>query len=79
MSQFLPISPETDVSLGSLYVRHDLVSQSVTIYLKPWVQWDLNTQEVNITTSIIHFVEPDGDLVGIKSFASNGFRVGGTL
>ena len=79
MSTFLPISPETDISMGSLYVRHDLVSQCVTIYLKPWYLWDLDTQQVEIAPGIYYFVEPNGDLTGVKSLTtSHTARVGVT-
>ena len=68
MSKFLPTFPETSVSMGSLYVRHDLVDLSVTVYVKPWYLWDLDTQQVQVTTAVYHFVEPEGTLVGVKSF-----------
>ncbi|MEN8214743.1 MAG: hypothetical protein ABFR19_10315 [Pseudomonadota bacterium] len=74
MSKFLPIFPETSLSLGSLYVRHDLVTQSITVYLKAWHLWDLDTRQIEIAAGVYHFVEPDGDLVGIRSCSIDGVR-----
>jgi hypothetical protein len=66
MTSFLPTFPETSVSLGSLFIRHDLTKQSATIYLKAWFLWHVDTAQIAVANGVFHFVEPSGDLVGIR-------------
>ena len=71
MNNLLPISPEVSTNLSNLHIRFDLVNRSVSVYFKDWNLWDVSTQEVEITDSLIHFLEPGSAIVGIKLF-SNG-------
>ena len=66
MTTFLPNSPETSVSQGSLFIRHDLFNQSVTVYLKAWFLWHVDTQQTEVANGVFHFVEPSGNLAGIR-------------
>ena len=66
MTSFLPTFPETSVSLGSLFIRHDLFKPSVTVYLKAWFLWHVDTQQTEVANGVFHFVEPSGNLVGIR-------------
>ena len=66
MTSFLPTFPETSVSLGSLFIRHDLYEPSATIYLKAWFLWHVDTQQIAVANGVFHFVEPSGELVGIR-------------
>ena len=66
MTTFLPAFPETSVSLGSLFIRHDLFKPGVTVYLKAWSLWHLDTQQTEVAHGVFHFIEPSGDLVGIR-------------
>lgn len=66
MSQFIPHSPELDQAFGTLHLRQDLINQCITIGIKRFNDWDIDTKEVQISPTVIHFVQPDGELVGIK-------------
>ena len=66
MTTFLPNSPETSVSQGSLFIRHDLFNQSVTVYLKAWFLWHVDTQQTEVANGVFHFIEPSGNLAGIR-------------
>lgn len=55
-------------TFGNLDMRQDLTDHAVTIYLKDWDSWDMDTKEVEINEMLIHFVETSGDVVGIKVF-----------
>ena len=70
MSQFIPHSPEMASSFGKLKIRQDLINYSITIGFKDFTDWHLDTIEVQISPTIIHFVEPDGELVGLKVFSA---------
>ena len=69
MSQFLPHSPEMISAFGNLSIRQDLINHSVTIGIKDWSLWDLDTEQIQFSKSIIHFIQPDGELVGLKVFS----------
>lgn len=70
----LPAFPSIESSVGRLQTRHDLVNHSITIGFKDWTEWNEDTIQVQISEKLIHFVESDGSIVGIKVFseASNG-------
>ena len=68
---FLPTFPEIVLSSGSLHVRHDLTNQSITIGLIAFDQWNVDTVEKQVNPQLIHFIEPDSVIVGVKIF-SNG-------
>lgn len=63
---FLPTFSEVDSSLGNLHVRQDLTNHSVTVAFKPWHLWDWDTEQIQMTNLLLHFVEPDGTVAGIK-------------
>ncbi|GAA0406237.1 hypothetical protein GCM10009133_13600 [Cocleimonas flava] len=69
MSNFIQTKPEMSSAFGSLSMRQDLINHSVTIGLKDWSLWDLDTEQVQFSKSIIHFIQPDGELVGLKVFS----------
>ena len=69
MSQFLPHSPEMITAFGNLSIRQDLINHSVTIGFKNFTDWDLDTEQIQFSKSIIHFIQPDGELVGLKVFS----------
>lgn len=69
MKNLLPISPEVSTALGTLYIRQDLLNQSLTVYFKDWHLWDTDTVQTEISSFLTHFVEPDGKVVGIKVFS----------
>ncbi len=72
MTNFLPISPEVSTDLSNLQIRFDLINRSVSVYFKHWTLWDVDTAQVEISDSLIHFVEPIGNtLVGIKVFSAD--------
>ena len=66
MTTFLPAFPETSVSQGSLFIRHDLFKPSVTVYLKAWFLWHVDTDQIEIANGVFHFIEPSGNLAGIR-------------
>ena len=69
MGKFIPTPPEISSSFGNYLLRQDLTNYSVTIYLKDWSLWDADTEQVPISSTLIHFIQPeDGQIVGIKVF-----------
>ncbi len=75
MPSFVPQSPEIETSFGSLSIRQDLDNHSVTIGLKDFLTWDVDTEQVLISKTIIHFIQPDGELVGLKVFSHHMMRM----
>ena len=73
MNNFLAISPEISTVCGNLFVRHDLIHNSVSVYFKHWNLWDVDTSQVELSENVIHFIQPNEEIVGIKVF-SNGRR-----
>jgi len=69
MNQFIAHSPELIQDFGSLHLRQDLINQCITIGIKEFNDWDIDTKEVEISKTVIHFIEPDGELVGVKIFS----------
>ncbi len=61
--------PELSGAFGHLVTRHDLVNHSITIGFKKWMDWDVDTDQIQISETLIHFVESDGQIVGIKVFS----------
>ena len=61
------------------FVRIDLHCKSVTIAFTDWSNWHVDTAQVEVASGVIHFVEPDGRLVGIKNCAVVGTRPGRSL
>jgi len=53
-----------------LLVRIDLQQGTLTTAFKDWFSWHWDTQQVAVADKLIHFIEPDGALVGIKAFSS---------
>ena len=68
MSKALQI-PEMTSSFGSLATRQDLENYSITIGIKDFESWHLDTEQVQISNTVIHFIQPDGELVGLKVFS----------
>ncbi len=71
----MPISaiqnfPTIEISAGDLHLRQSLNEHAITIYLKHWLCWDVDTREVQVSEQLIHFVEPNGEIVGLKVFNS---------
>jgi len=50
-------------------VRHDLSQGTVTILFRDVQAWNLETRQCWVADNLIHFVAPDGQLLGIKSFS----------
>ena len=69
MPQFIPLPPEIASSFGKLKLRQDLINYSITVGIKDFDEWDLDTEQVQISKTIIHFVQPNGELVGLKVFS----------
>ena len=69
---FLPTFPEIAGSLGSLHVRHDLTNQNITIGILDFDEWHVDTVEKQVNPQLIHFVEPDSAIVGVKIFSEGG-------
>jgi len=72
MKNLLPTSPEISTDLSNLHIRTDLINRSITVYLRDWNLWDVETSQVKISSSLIHFIEPDNTLAGIKVFSNDG-------
>ena len=53
-----------------LLARIDLQQGTLTTAFKDWFSWHWDTQQVAVADNLIHFIEPDGALVGIKAFPS---------
>ena len=68
MPQFIAHQPELASAFGKLQLRQDLINQCITIGIKKFNDWNINTKEVKVSDSVIHFSEPDGVLVGVKVF-----------
>lgn len=69
MSNFIQIKPEISSSLGSLKMRQYLLNHSVTIGFKNFLTWDIDTEQVQISKTVIHFIQADGEWVGLKVFS----------
>ena len=70
MKNLLPISPEVSTDLSNQHIRFDLINKSVSVYFKDWTLWAVDTSQVEITEFLIHFIQPDGEIVGIKCFSA---------
>lgn len=55
-----------EIFLESIKVRVNLDQQAVTIGRGDWFTWDCGTQQVEIAPGVNHFIEPSGNLVGIR-------------
>ena len=53
-----------------LLARIDLQQGTLTTAFKDWFSWHWDTEQVAVAHNLIHFIEPDGTLVGIKAFPS---------
>jgi len=62
-------APELDTSMGGLRSRTNLDDHSISIYLRNWSDWHWDTEQVSISPQVIHFVEPNGNIVGLKVFS----------
>jgi hypothetical protein len=62
----LHIPPELNGSIGTLKFRSNLDENSITVGLKDFRAWNLDTLQFQISDTLIHFIEPDGKLVGIR-------------
>ena len=69
---FLATFPEVSSFLGNIHIRQCLSTHSVTIYFKDWNLWHDSTQQVEISDSLIHFIEPGSAIVGVKIFSDGG-------
>jgi hypothetical protein len=68
MSKLLSHPPELSGHLGNLSIRSSLEDFSIIVGMKGWNTWHLDTQQKFIAPNLIHFLEPDGTIVGIKCF-----------
>ena len=71
MNNFLPTSPEISTDLANLHIRTDLIQNSVSIYLKDWNLWDVDTLQVKLSENVTHFIQPNEEIVGVKVFSNN--------
>ena len=69
---FLATFPEIDGILGTLRIRYDIENKCMTIGLKEFQQWHPDTEQVQISDSLIHFIEPGSAIVGVKVFSAGG-------
>ena len=69
MTQFIPIPPEIASSFGKLKIRQDLVNYSITIGIIDFEEWDVDTEQIQISKTVIHFIQPNGELVELKVFS----------
>jgi hypothetical protein len=51
------------------HVRHDLSQAAVTILFRDAEAWSLDARQHRVADNLIHFLAPDGQLLGIKCFA----------
>ena len=58
------------------FVRIDLYNKSVTTAFTDWFSWHVDTTQVEVASGVYHFIEPNGNLVGIKSCAIDGGHTG---
>ena len=57
---------EIDMTLGANLVRTDLDQNSVTVGFRPWFEWDVDTRQVEVQTGVIHFIQPDNSIIGLR-------------
>ena len=57
---------EIEMTLGNLLVRTDLDQNSVTLGFRQWFEWDVDTRQIEIDTGLIHFIQPDETIVGLR-------------
>ena len=69
---FLATFPEIDGTLGTLRIRYDIENKCMTIGLKDFALWHIDTEQVQISKDVIHFIQPDNTLVGVKTFSDGG-------
>ena len=55
-----------------LQVRIDLQQGVITTAFKDWHSWHWDTEQKQVADNLIHFVEPDGRIVGTRSVAGEG-------
>ncbi len=72
MNNLLPTFPEISIDLANLHIRTDLINRSVSIYFNDVNFWDVDTSQVQISESLIHFIEPESAIFGIKCFSVKG-------
>ena len=60
---------ELCIDPGELFVRVDLRQKSITTGFKDWFSWHVDTVQQQTAQNTIHFIEPGGRIVGIKSFS----------
>ena len=65
---------EIEMTLGAILVRTDLDQNSVTVGFKPWFEWDVNTEQVRIDAGVIHFIQPDNTIIGLRIDHSSTIR-----
>jgi len=71
MSNHPLISQSLEICIvrDKLFVRIDLGQQNITTGFKEWFSWNVDTRQQQVSSNIIHFIEPGGQIVGIKNFA----------
>ena len=57
---------ELEMTLGKLLVRTDLDQTSVTVGFRQWFEWDVDTRQVVIAPGVIHFIQPDDTIIGLR-------------
>lgn len=63
---------ELCVDPGKLFIRIDLHHKNITTGFKDWFAWHVDTAQVEVASRVYHFIEPDGNIVGIKTCAGEG-------
>ena len=63
-----------EMTLGKLLVRTDLDQNSVTVGFRQWFEWDVDTRQVEIAPGVIHFIQPDDTIIGLRVDQSSSIR-----
>ena len=56
------------VTTGALNVRFDFEQQWLTVAFLPWFDWHIDSVQAELAPGLVHFIEPDGRIVGVKIF-----------
>ena len=65
---------EIEMTLGKFLVRTDLDQTSVTVGFRQWFEWDVDTRQVVIAPGVIHFIQPDDTIIGLRVDQSSNRR-----
>lgn len=69
---------ELRLNTKGCHVRISLGEGAMTTTFKDWFSWHVDTEQRQLAHNIIHFVEPNGEVVGIKTYPTDSvpFRGG---